>query len=88
MKEFANSLKILFFIGNDVLVKRNGYEHSKLEDDSSLYLDFNNPKDRAILELLMKSDILHVDGIVYKVITREFMLDGTALFIVIEPVNK
>lgn len=87
MNKFADSLKVMFFEGKNMIRKREDYKYSKLSEDGSLYLDLNSPKDRMILDLIIKSDIIHVDGIVYTVLKREFMLDGTGLFICIEKIE-
>lgn len=82
---FADVLKINFFKGKEIITKRKGNALSdKLEENGSIYLDLDKEKDRAILQLLMKSDTIILDGFRYKIIEREFVIDGTALFISVE----
>lgn len=88
MAEFADVLKIGFFEGPNMLTKREGYKYSKLSEDGSLYLNMNSEKDRLILEMLLKVNVVHIDGFVYKILGREFMIDGTALFVDIEKIQK
>lgn len=87
MSIFADILKISFFEGNKMITKRKDYEFSKLSNDSSLYLDLTDPKYRAILDLIMKSEFIQLDGITYKVLDKEFFVDGTALYLSLEKVN-
>lgn len=88
MSKFGDNLKVGFFEGNRLIVPRENYKHTKLSDDGSLYLYLNSEKDRAILDLILKVNVLHIDGFAYRVITREFMLDGTALYVVVEKIEK
>lgn len=87
MEKFASGLKVMFFQGNNPVLKREDFQYSKLSDDSSLYLDLDSPKDRAILDILMKTDTICLDGFVYKVLSREFIIDGTGLFIMVKKVE-
>lgn len=88
MKEIANSLKIVFFIDNNVLLPREGFEHTKLADDGSLHLDLTTLKGNAILDILKTVKTIHIDGIVYNIKEYEYVLEGTALFIVVEERKK
>ncbi|NLB88075.1 MAG: hypothetical protein GX790_02440 [Syntrophomonadaceae bacterium] len=86
---FADQLRINFYEGKKLIVKRedSAYsEFSKLEG-GSLYLDLGNEKDRAILQILMNSGTITLEGLRYRIIEREFVIDGTALFISVEEIK-
>lgn len=80
MAKFADQLKVIFFIGNNVIPYDPNNQFTKLEEDSSLYLDLNSLKDANLLHLLMNSDKVLLQGRSYTVVNREFMTDGTALY--------
>lgn len=87
MNEFGDKLQVSFFCGNTKLIPRENYPYTKLSNDGNLFLDLANDKDKSIIKLLLEINTLHIDGIVYKVVDREFMLDGTTLYIVIEKIK-
>ena len=87
MNEFADALKVTFFQGKRLIKRREDYNFSKLSEDGSLYLELTSPKGRALLDILLKADVLQIDGYTYKALGREFFLDGTALFISVEKIE-
>lgn len=84
MKKFAKGLKVQFFIGNNPVLHDPRFEFSKLEKDSSLYLDLEDTKDQAILKILLSADSVELQAKEYRVTEKTFMLDGTALYINVE----
>ena len=80
---FPNILKVYFFVGRKQITKRKDYD-GKLSDDNSLHLDLNDAKDRAILRIIMETDTIGLDGLVYRVLERQFMVDSTALFVTLK----
>lgn len=77
-------MKVSFFVGKKQITKRKDYDGSKLSEDSSLYFDLNNVKDRTVLKIMLGADTIILDGVIYRILEREFVVDGTALFLTLK----
>jgi hypothetical protein len=86
VNNIGNILKVGFFVGNEKLIKRENFKHSKLDDAGDLYIDLKDEKDRAVLDVMLRIDKIHIDGYVYKVASREYVLEGTGIFISLEKI--
>jgi len=81
MNAEVTKLKVIFYEKGKIIEKDNGFKWSKLEDDSSMYIDITTIQGSNFLKLLMESDEIELQGIVYIVNERRFMTDGTALYL-------
>lgn len=84
MTKFNNNLKVMFFIGNEPISYDEKYtEDNKMSMDSSIYLDLESMVDGKILDILLKSNKVELQGKVYTIIDFHFMIDGTALYVTV-----
>lgn len=86
MSKFDKNLKVVFFEGNRIVMFADDIPYTKLEGDSSLYLDLTDTKDINCLNILLSCKSLLLQRVSYLIVSREFDLDGTALYIVLERV--
>lgn len=81
MEKFSDKLKVVFFVNEKVIKQDIDNKFTKLEADSSLYLDLNNIKDSNILKMLLETNKIELQNSTYIIAERTFMIDGTALYI-------
>lgn len=84
VNNIGNILIVGFFVDNKKLRRRENFKHSKLDDAGNLLIDLKDEKDRAVLDMMLRIDKIHIDGYVYKIVDREYVLEGTAIFISLE----
>ena len=84
MAKFHNRLKVMFFIGNEpILYDEKFSEYNKMSKDNSIYLDLESMADVKILDILLKSNKVELQGKVYTIVEFHFMIDGTALYVTV-----
>lgn len=92
MRKFDGNLRLIFSEGNIKITKDENNQfmekYSHMNDDGTIDLDLDNTIHLKILDIYMTSDQIVLNGIDYRIISRNFSEVEPALYLQLEIVNK
>lgn len=81
---FSDLLRVSFHEGIKQLADV-GHPFSKMNPKGEMWYDLRESKDRFLLQILLDSEAVHLNGVVYSVISKEYSVDGNAVMLNVVP---
>jgi len=82
IKQLSDSLKVIFSVGS-TLVDQDPV--SMANEENSVDIDLTSIKGTNYLKLILDSNMILYKQKTYEIVSREFLVEGSVLFVILEP---